>query len=132
MEEIEEFKEQVEIVADPLIPVRVVMSEGGWVLVEEVRSLRRVSVPVIVLVSTGSTSGVCESALKDGIPFGLAWEEISLPVVDAPILAYQLRRHGLQTAQDILNNPKQVERALREAYAPLIETILKFAKFVNK
>lgn len=108
---------------EPMIRVRVVTEEHNQALVEEISTLKRVAVPLEKLEITLHGLALSQSAFEAGIAYGIAWEA-HFPAE----LALELRRHGLHTAQDVLNNPRQAERALRAAYAPVLQTVYQLAR----
>lgn len=128
---IDEFIEPNDIPVEALavetplfLEVNIIHQEREWVLVEDKHSLRRASVPFEAL--HGET--IAEQDFEAGIAYGVAWEDLNFPFISAHALAYELRRHGLQTAADVRNHPRQVERALASAYAPVKQLLFAFIK----
>lgn len=113
---------------EPVIRVKIIQQEGEWALVEEISTLKRMSVPVEKIEVLLHGMAVPQSVFDEGMSYGVAWETIKLPKVTAESIAFEMRRHGLQTATDVRKQPGQVIAALRAAYGPVIAEIFDFSK----
>ena len=124
----EEDLEEVYDKNEPVIRVTVIKVEGEYALVEEVSTLKRVAVPVEAIEELLHGQAVPLNVFQEGIAFGVAWETLAYPTITPEMIAFELRRHGLQTAQEVRKQPAQASAALRAAYVPVLSTIIDLSK----
>lgn len=96
------------------VAVQCLEREGEAVLVQwlDGEEVRRCYVPAAEIVG----GKVAKSALKEGAPYGILWEEVLDTSQFTPEnLARHLRKAGIWTRRDVERKPKAVERAVLRA-----------------
>lgn len=120
-------EDEAVIPLDPWVSVKIVGLEGSRALVEDALTLRRVAIHAEAVIN----GMVRKSVLDEGIPYGVAWETLNFPSINAADVAFELRRHGLHTAGDVLKNPGQVSKAIQSAHARIVKNVLDFSRHVG-
>jgi hypothetical protein len=90
--------------------MRVVARRENIQIVEFIRDgvLQRVILPADAELS--------EEELEYGIPYGIAWEELHIPQVNAVEVANAFRRVGIWTLDDLRRRPNAAIGALMEIF----------------
>lgn len=99
--------------------VKLIAQSGAASLIEYVEtdgSLRRVWIPKSVLAGGLATL----EELRQGIQYGLPWEELGV----TPSVAHELRRRGIWTADDLRRHPNIGVAALQAAYSASVQRLL--------
>lgn len=76
-------------------------------------------------------SMVADETLAAGIPYGIAWNEISLEF-DAEKFAVEMHNADLWTANDVLRNPKKVSAVLRKILESGLKELLEMSRQEEK
>ena len=110
------------------IRVDVISIKGESVLVQFVddgKLLRRyVPASKLAILKNDATHGLVHaSVLSYAIPYGFAWEDVTLEF-DTIKFANELRNLGIWTAADALKNPNGLWSALRAGLADTLSKIL--------
>lgn len=122
-ERVRRVKPKPPIKAAPHVKVKTVHTEGKVALVQWVEDgkLCRTIIPVSSVKSGAVESGV----LASGMPYGVAWEDEVFPAVDAEALAYELRREGIWTEEDLMQRTHLARAAIQRAYInPLLAKLV--------
>lgn len=115
--------------------IKIIEQRGAAALVEWSDSvgLHRAVVPQPSLSvdkdGAGEPRAACALAeLQQGIPFGMAFENLEIGTVGAAEVARELHARGVWTAEDVLKHVAGVRAALQAAYSKDLETILNAAR----
>lgn len=106
-----------------------IRNKGEAVLIEYVQdgALQRAIVPRDSMVA----DNVDDDALERAISYGVAWEDLPAIVVTPDVLAYELRRRGIWTIEELQLNKDGALAAIRGAvkhvYAALLDAAQKEA-----
>ncbi len=66
------------------------------------------------------------SKLTHGLPYGIDWEEMKLPIVTSKDLSRELRNRGIWTADDARRRSQDVRGAVLKLHGPLLRLINEF------
>ena len=105
--------------------VKVISTSGKAALVEWIieKSVYRGTVPLDKVLS-----GVVDrDVLAMAVPYGEPWEEIELET-SGTVLAQELRRRGIWTAEDLFANGQAAQAAIRAAIGLDVSKLMLFAK----
>jgi hypothetical protein len=109
-----------------MIDVKIIQGQGHSALVEwlEGKRLKRVTIPTKVILD----GQVSKYDLELGIPYGLKWSELIKLSASSGQLEQELRRVGVWTAEDALNNAEKVRGAIQAVYSVDLGKIMRVAK----
>lgn len=99
--------------------IKIIAKEKGRALVEYIvkNDTRRVSVKL----SQINAGEVSQDILDNAIPYGVDWDTL-YPFM--PGIGFQMRRVGIWTKQDAINNPNAVKSAVIRASSRITKDII--------
>lgn len=106
--------------------IKIISKRKQSALVEFIKSgeLQRVTVPLADIVD----GQISDYKLKLGIPYGIEWSKYITLDATPQDLEQNLRRVGIWTKEDALNNAQRVLGAIQATYQLDLGTLLRIAK----
>lgn len=106
--------------------IKIISRRGQSALVEYLKSgkLQRATVPVADIAD----DQISDYKLKLGIPYGIEWSKYVRLEATSQDLEQNLRRVGIWTKEDALNNAQRVLGAIQATYQIDLGTLLRIAK----
>lgn len=123
-----EMNETVYVQQDP-VKCKIVSRKNNLYLVEFMGdySLERRFIVSDMIIEDNGQFAIVDNP-NAGIPYGMEWEELVSLGATPELIATELRRHGIWTYEDLINDPNGALGAIQAAYRFDLARLLRAAK----